>query len=218
MTFCKSPLWDSNVTWYTGNPDFTVCFHETVLVYVPCALLWILAPWQIWLCRQSKNRNIPWSLLNILRLGSTSILLLLTLVDLILELTLGNVTSAAACIAPVILTLTFGLAIFLTLTVKRFGLTSSGILFLFWTLLTLTSTLTFASVIVYIDVKWREDQLVFQCFYFPIVILVWFLHFWADPKPKYQDISGKPLLIFFCENHHLSNAVGGHLTKIFLCP
>ena len=30
-TFCVSPLWDLNVTWYTEDPDFTPCFHKTVL-------------------------------------------------------------------------------------------------------------------------------------------------------------------------------------------
>ena len=42
-TFCVSPIWDANLTWNTNDPDFTPCFHKTVLVYVPCGFLWILA-------------------------------------------------------------------------------------------------------------------------------------------------------------------------------
>uniref|UniRef100_A0A8C5H211 ABC-type glutathione-S-conjugate transporter n=1 Tax=Gouania willdenowi TaxID=441366 RepID=A0A8C5H211_GOUWI len=46
--FCRlsglDPLWDWNRTWYTANPDLTQCFQNTVLVWVPCIYLWLLAP------------------------------------------------------------------------------------------------------------------------------------------------------------------------------
>uniref|UniRef100_A0A3B3ZX39 ABC-type glutathione-S-conjugate transporter n=1 Tax=Periophthalmus magnuspinnatus TaxID=409849 RepID=A0A3B3ZX39_9GOBI len=46
--FCRlsglDPLWDWNRTWYTANPDLTQCFQNTVLVWVPCFYLWLLAP------------------------------------------------------------------------------------------------------------------------------------------------------------------------------
>lgn len=38
------PLQDWNRTWYTANPDLTQCFQNTVLVWVPCIYLWLLAP------------------------------------------------------------------------------------------------------------------------------------------------------------------------------
>ena len=31
---------DLNETWYTENPDFTPCFQQTVLVWIPSAFLW----------------------------------------------------------------------------------------------------------------------------------------------------------------------------------
>lgn len=37
-------LQDWNRTWYTANPDLTQCFQNTVLVWVPCVYLWLLAP------------------------------------------------------------------------------------------------------------------------------------------------------------------------------
>uniref|UniRef100_G3Q646 ABC-type glutathione-S-conjugate transporter n=1 Tax=Gasterosteus aculeatus aculeatus TaxID=481459 RepID=G3Q646_GASAC len=39
---CSSSDW--NRTWYTANPDLTQCFQNTVLVWVPCIYLWLLAP------------------------------------------------------------------------------------------------------------------------------------------------------------------------------
>lgn len=28
--FCPDPLWDADLTWHTDDPDFTVCFQQTV--------------------------------------------------------------------------------------------------------------------------------------------------------------------------------------------
>ena len=45
--FCATPLWDMNLTWYTdSNPDFTPCFHKTVLQYIPLAILILILPYQ----------------------------------------------------------------------------------------------------------------------------------------------------------------------------
>lgn len=57
-TFCAGPLWDLKVTWggEDAGPDFTPCFHKTVLVYAPCALLWILAPLELYLNRTVRGR------------------------------------------------------------------------------------------------------------------------------------------------------------------
>jgi hypothetical protein len=30
-SFCPDPLWDNNLTWYTDDPDFTVCFQVSIL-------------------------------------------------------------------------------------------------------------------------------------------------------------------------------------------
>ena len=78
--FCQDPLWDSNLTWYTDNPDFTTCFHQTVLVYVPCFFLWILTPLQWYQAKKSIDSFVPWSLLSLLKFGLTSILIILALI------------------------------------------------------------------------------------------------------------------------------------------
>ena len=85
--FCQDPLWDSQVTWYTENPDFTTCFHQTVLIYVPSGLLLILAPIQLSLARHSKDAQVPWAILPILKLSLTGLLTVFCIVDLIYQLT-----------------------------------------------------------------------------------------------------------------------------------
>ena len=58
--FCGSPLWDSNLTWFTETPHFTPCFHSTVLVYAPCLVLWLLAPLDLYYYNISHARDVPW--------------------------------------------------------------------------------------------------------------------------------------------------------------
>ncbi|XP_038618605.1 multidrug resistance-associated protein 1 isoform X2 [Tachyglossus aculeatus] len=51
-----NPLWDWNVTWYTYNPDFTKCFQNTFLVWVPCVYLWTCFPlYFLHLCRHDRG-------------------------------------------------------------------------------------------------------------------------------------------------------------------
>ena len=45
--FCHTKLWDLNVTWNTDVPDFTPCFHQTVLTYIPAISVLILLPFQV---------------------------------------------------------------------------------------------------------------------------------------------------------------------------
>lgn len=59
---------DANLTWYTENPDFTVCFKKSVLVWIPCTFLWTCLPFEIHKLRNSKTRDIPLTLFNINKL------------------------------------------------------------------------------------------------------------------------------------------------------
>ena len=63
--FCAGELWNNNLTWYTDSPDFPTCFHKTILVYVPCAVLWLLSPIELKSNFSSNKRFVPWTFLNI---------------------------------------------------------------------------------------------------------------------------------------------------------
>ncbi|XP_047290089.1 multidrug resistance-associated protein 1 isoform X4 [Homo sapiens] len=60
--FKKQPYFSSlsrkdwNVTWNTSNPDFTKCFQNTVLVWVPCFYLWACFPFYfLYLSRHDRG-------------------------------------------------------------------------------------------------------------------------------------------------------------------
>lgn len=79
-----------NVTWDNDNPDFTECFKQTILVWVPCAFLFIFAPFDLYHRFNGRYADIPWSFLNISKFITTFLLICLTFVDMGMMLNLRN--------------------------------------------------------------------------------------------------------------------------------
>ena len=51
---------DWDLTWYSDQfPDFTLCFEETVLVWVPCLILMVLSFIELPLFMSGKNTEKP---------------------------------------------------------------------------------------------------------------------------------------------------------------
>lgn len=70
-------LQDLNRTWYTNEPDFTICFEDAVLSGIPCAFLWLFAGLDVYYALHSRGRNIPWSPLNIGKIVTYGVLILI---------------------------------------------------------------------------------------------------------------------------------------------
>lgn len=84
-------LFQNNETfWRETNPQLTVCFKQTVLIWIPCAYLWLFS--LIDLRRRAKSRysDIPWSLVNLSKLLCIILLICLTIVDLVMMLTIAD--------------------------------------------------------------------------------------------------------------------------------
>lgn len=71
-----------NVTWYTDDPQLTKCFEQTILVWLPCLFLWLFSPIEIYYLLSSKTRNVPWSWINVTKLGITGITIIVLAADL----------------------------------------------------------------------------------------------------------------------------------------
>ena len=61
-----------NITWNVeSNPDFTQCFEETALVWIPCAFLWIFSSNEMAkTIGKSSKKSLPWTLYTIAKLVS----------------------------------------------------------------------------------------------------------------------------------------------------
>ncbi|XP_058815254.1 multidrug resistance-associated protein 1 isoform X1 [Topomyia yanbarensis] len=137
--FCGSRFWDNNLTWYTNDPDLTPCFQQTVLVWAPCAFLWVFSLIELYYLRNSRNRNVPWSVINVSKLVVISVLLVLTLVDLIKAISTEGEVAPVYFYTPTIKIASFAFVAALVYLNKFYGMRTSGLLFLFWFLLTLCS-------------------------------------------------------------------------------
>ena len=77
--FCGANFWSSNLTWNSPNPDFTDCFHKTILSWCPSLMLAIFSINEFLLFKSNKNKPISWNFYNLTKVRS--------------RLTLASVTS-----------------------------------------------------------------------------------------------------------------------------
>ena len=63
--FCGGKFWDLAVTWNTEDPDFTPCFENTVLAWIPAGFLILITPFEITSWQDSKCPKIPITVLNV---------------------------------------------------------------------------------------------------------------------------------------------------------
>lgn len=64
------------------SPELTFCFKNSVLIWTPCAFLWIFAPLDIFMRYKSRYSHIPISILNISKFFIISLLIALSIIDL----------------------------------------------------------------------------------------------------------------------------------------
>ncbi|XP_049511396.1 multidrug resistance-associated protein 1-like [Dermacentor silvarum] len=82
-SFCGSKFWDTELSWNRNtNPDLTMCFQNTVMLWLPCGLLWLCAPLEFLAMAKSKRRRRPWTLLTTAKLFSSFLLMALAAAEL----------------------------------------------------------------------------------------------------------------------------------------
>ncbi|XP_071426855.1 ATP-binding cassette sub-family C member 6 isoform X2 [Pithys albifrons albifrons] len=128
---------DWNQTWQTNTSGFTWCFESSVIVWIPCAYLWICFPFY-YLYLRHKNRGY----IRMSRIFKTKMVLGFILVILnfsnvffmLWEINQGIPRAPAFFISPAVMGITTILAIFLTQAERKMGIQSSGILLIYWML------------------------------------------------------------------------------------
>ncbi|KAG5671138.1 hypothetical protein PVAND_001351 [Polypedilum vanderplanki] len=140
--FCGSEFWDSDLSWRPENPDFTFCFKNSVLIWVPCAFLFIFSPLDFYRHYNSRYSNIPASFLNITKFCIMGFLILLTIADLTMMVLLRankheETIFGVQFVSTGLKILTFILAVILQQFHLKKGHRSSIFLFIFWLVLTI---------------------------------------------------------------------------------
>ncbi|CAD1468702.1 unnamed protein product, partial [Heterotrigona itama] len=180
---------NNSLTWDTDDPDITECFQKTVLVWVPCAFLWLFSGIEIYYFLNSKSKNIPYTWLFISKQILIVALIVLNIVDLgraIHRSTYEKVYNVDYC-TPVIKIITFIKAGTLVIYNKKYGMRTSGLLFLFWFLFALCGAVQYRSLLrLYINNSEVTYSFVSYMIHYPIVILLLLLNFLVDAEPKYS--------------------------------
>nr|XP_020037160.1 multidrug resistance-associated protein 1 isoform X1 [Castor canadensis] len=126
---------DWNVTWYTSNPDFTKCFQNTVLVWVPCLYLWACFPFYFLYLSRHDRGYIQMTHLNKTKTALGFLLWVVCWADLFYsfwERSWGVLLAPVLLVSPTLLGITMLLATLLIQLERRKGVQSSGIMLTFW--------------------------------------------------------------------------------------
>ncbi|CAH1122634.1 unnamed protein product [Ceutorhynchus assimilis] len=187
--FCGSEFWNRSLTWDTDDPDFTKCFEKTVLVWGPCFFLWLFVGLEVYYIKNSKKKDIPWNWINCSKLFVTSALSLLMISDLVTSLQnfSTDFVPSVDIYTPLLKLATFALTAVLIHYNKKYGIRTSGLLFLFWFLLSLFGAAQFRTEIRAVQRDGVPDsyyQYVSYLIYYPLVLLMFLLNCFADQPPQ----------------------------------
>ncbi|XP_069503213.1 multidrug resistance-associated protein 1-like isoform X2 [Ambystoma mexicanum] len=187
-------IWDLNLTWYTDNPDFTPCFHNSILYWIPCVYLCLCSPFYFaYLCRHDKG----YIRMSHLSKAKTSIAVLLAcLCYTELFCTVWNITHQFPE-PPVLLIslLLLGSSMLLAACIIQYeriqGIQSSCVLLLYWLFSLLCAALQLRSKILH---ALHEDSspdvlrsIVFFAYCF-LVLVQFLLSIVNDQLPLFADI------------------------------
>ncbi|NP_001412107.1 multidrug resistance-associated protein 1 isoform 2 [Mus musculus] len=196
-SFCSAdgsdPLWDWNVTWHTSNPDFTKCFQNTVLTWVPCFYLWSCFPLYFFYLSRHDRGYIQMTHLNKTKTALGFFLWIICWADLFYsfwERSQGVLRAPVLLVSPTLLGITMLLATFLIQLERRKGVQSSGIMLTFWLVALLCALAILRSKIIsalkkdaHVDV-FRDSTFYL---YFTLVLVQLVLSCFSDCSPLFSE-------------------------------
>lgn len=202
--FCLTDLWDTNLTWHPEPgtpPDFTPCFHKTVLVYAPCAVLWLLIPFEAALLQHLAPpagrpfSRIPWTRLSLVKVLLTCVLIATSMATLFMVLMSRDTAevTGADIVAPPVKMATYLVSLLLMVNAKKRGHVTSGVQFTFWLLLATCQTATLGSLLYrggkgFLTVSETQSRLLAtDCL---LILVIFILNCWADNPPGTKDLQG----------------------------
>ncbi|XP_056392341.1 multidrug resistance-associated protein 1 isoform X2 [Hyla sarda] len=201
-TFCSydgsERFWDANVTWYTENPDFTKCFQNTVLVWIPCIYLWLCFPFYFLYLQRNDQGYIRMSHLNKAKTAIGLLLWLVCWADLFYsfwERSQSIYRAPVYVVSPTVLGITMLLATFLIQYERIKGEQSSGVLINFWIIALLCAILIFRSKVLHAlkpDASIDVFRDVTFYMYFLLVLVELVLAAFPDHPPLFSERVNDP--------------------------
>ncbi|XP_053408516.1 multidrug resistance-associated protein 1-like isoform X2 [Mercenaria mercenaria] len=173
--FCGySPIWDEDLLLNSSYPHFTDCFQDTLLIWVPCAILWLSMPLYIRYLLNKERTPLPLSGLNVSKTFFSLILFFVCGVILLYsgeKATSGRYNTTAFYTGGSINAATFLLVALTVQLERKKGVITSGVLFVFWLLTSLAAIIPFYTKIEEKEYDDRKFQFTLYCVYFALVLL-----------------------------------------------
>uniref|UniRef100_A0A2K6UXV1 Multidrug resistance-associated protein 1 n=1 Tax=Saimiri boliviensis boliviensis TaxID=39432 RepID=A0A2K6UXV1_SAIBB len=189
---------DWNLTWYTSNPDFTKCFQNTVLVWVPCFYLWACFPFYFLYLSRHDRGYIQMTPLNKTKTALGFLLWIVCWADLFYsfwERSRGIFLAPVFLVSPTLLGITMLLATFLIQLERRKGVQSSGIMLTFWLVALLCALAILRSkIMTALKADARMDLFRDVTFYvyFTLVLIQLVLSCFSDRSPLFSETIHDP--------------------------
>ncbi|XP_068100866.1 multidrug resistance-associated protein 1-like [Hyperolius riggenbachi] len=188
-------FWNANQTWHTDNPDFSWCFHKTILYWIPCFYLFICTPFYILYLRNHARGYIRMSLLCKAKTCLGALLALICYTNLfytVWNMTHNRPEAPVLLISPLVVGASMLLATCLIQYERMRGVQSSTLLLLFWVLALLCAVFQIRTKITFALSQTEDiDKMRYTLFmlYFLLVLLQCILSFFNDRPPFFS--SGK---------------------------
>ncbi|XP_044159188.1 multidrug resistance-associated protein 1-like [Bufo gargarizans] len=187
-------FWDVNQTWHTDNPDFSWCFHYTILYWIPCLYLFACSPFYIFYLRRHDRGYIRFSLLTKAKTCLSALLTLVCYTELfytVWNMTHGTAEPPVLLISPLIVGATMILATCLIQYERLQGVRSSALLLIFWTLAVICAVFQLRTKITVAlsqeaEINWLRYTLFML--YFLLVLFQCILSFFNDQPPMFTSV------------------------------
>ncbi|WAR06335.1 MRP1-like protein [Mya arenaria] len=186
---------DTDILLNSSYPRFTECFQNTLLIWIPCAVVWVSLPFYMRFFLKTDNMALPLSFLSVTKTFVSLVLFLLTCVDLLYSSqnqTTGLNDFTAFFVGGSVNAATFLLVAVLVQMERLRGLTTSGVMFIFWFLTAIASVVPF-----YTRIEENETDDTFRfsmfCVYFGLVLVQLVLACFVEKQQRrgYQALEKK---------------------------
>ena len=204
--FCGGAFWNTTLTWDSEHPDFTKCFHKTILSWCPIVVLLFFSSLELpnYFSSNNPNRKIPWSPLTIIKLCATSGLVIVNIAEFILIGVTDSDDDPLTDVYPVdyitasVFLLSYILSLDFLILAIRYGIRTSTAQFFFYLISVICEGINFRSAVRRITHPEEEETypvsehgskilIGLVSFQYGLIIILFILNFFADKEPEQYD-------------------------------
>ena len=206
-SFCNGSFWNVNLTWNSEHPDFTNCFQRTVIAWIPITVLVFFSLFEVpnYYSSKNPNRNIPWSVLNAIKLCSTASLVMVNVAELVVIIVTSSDDDPLTSVYPVdyvaasVFLTSYLLSLGVLILALKYGIRTSPAQFLFYLVSVLCEGVNFRSIVRRKTHPEEEESFVpfsedgtdillcLVSIQYGLIIILFLSNFFSDKEPQIYD-------------------------------